>query len=173
MCVGFRSITSCLRRASAIVCVRTPSCRRSAAAFLARRFAYWQRRGTTCQSDAHHALVEVIQEYRSDDAAALMKTHILDLLADLNLERVEKEQKRLSDILRSNLLYFKHNLIDPRFTPVGLYSRICLPKAVSPYVGHALEHGAKRRIRSSTKAPDNRNRSISKMDARIRFRILR
>jgi hypothetical protein len=29
-----------------------------------------------------------------------MKTHILDLLAGLNLERVEKEQKRLSDILR-------------------------------------------------------------------------
>ncbi|WP_036580147.1 FCD domain-containing protein, partial [Brucella anthropi] len=61
---------------------------------------YWERRETTCQSDAHHALVDAIEDHRSDDAAALMKTHILDLLAGLNLERVEKEQKRLSDILR-------------------------------------------------------------------------
>jgi len=61
---------------------------------------YWERRETTCQSDAHHALVDAIEEHRADDAAALMKTHILDLLAGLNLERVEKEQKRLSDILR-------------------------------------------------------------------------
>ncbi|MFQ0815702.1 GntR family transcriptional regulator [Brucella anthropi] len=61
---------------------------------------YWERRETTCQSDAHHALVDAMEKHRSEDAAALMKTHILDLLAGLNLARVEKDQKRLSDILR-------------------------------------------------------------------------
>ncbi|MEJ5022684.1 GntR family transcriptional regulator [Ochrobactrum vermis] len=61
---------------------------------------YWERRETTCQCDAHHALVDAIEKHKSGEAAVLMKTHILDLLAGLNLERVDKEQKRLSDILR-------------------------------------------------------------------------
>lgn len=61
---------------------------------------YWRRRETTCESHAHHALVDAIAQHKTDDAAALMKTHILDLLAGLNLRRVEKEQKRLSDILK-------------------------------------------------------------------------
>ena len=61
---------------------------------------YWQRRETTCESHAHNALVDAIEQHRSDEASALMKTHILDLLTGLNLDRTEKEQKRLSDILR-------------------------------------------------------------------------
>lgn len=61
---------------------------------------YWRRRETTCESHAHHALVDAIEQHKTDEAAALMKTHILDLLAGLNLKRSEKEQKRLSDILK-------------------------------------------------------------------------
>ncbi len=60
---------------------------------------YWQRRETTCQCDAHHALVDAIEKHQADKAAALMKSHILDLLAGLDLNRIEKEQKRLADIL--------------------------------------------------------------------------
>ncbi|MBO1040367.1 GntR family transcriptional regulator [Brucella pituitosa] len=61
---------------------------------------YWQRRETTCESHAHNALVDAIEQHKVEDAETLMKTHILDLLAGLNLDRMEKEQKRLSDILR-------------------------------------------------------------------------
>ena len=61
---------------------------------------YWRRRETTCESHAHHALVNAIEQHKPVDAAELMKTHILDLLAGLNLKRVERDQKRLSDILK-------------------------------------------------------------------------
>lgn len=61
---------------------------------------YWERRETTCECDAHHRLVDAIEQHRGEDAAVLMKTHILDLLSGLNLERVQKEHKRLSEILR-------------------------------------------------------------------------
>ncbi|MCL7998073.1 GntR family transcriptional regulator [Brucella sp. 21LCYQ03] len=61
---------------------------------------YWQRRETTCESHAHTALVDAIEQHKGKDASALMKKHILDLLAGLNLNRSEKEQKRLSDVLK-------------------------------------------------------------------------
>lgn len=61
---------------------------------------YWRRRETTCESHAHNALVDAIAQHKTSEAAELMKTHILDLLAGLNLKRAEKEQKRLSDILK-------------------------------------------------------------------------
>ncbi|MFD1198792.1 GntR family transcriptional regulator [Brucella gallinifaecis] len=60
---------------------------------------YWQRRETTCESHAHMALVDAIEKGKSKEASTLMKKHILDLLAGLNLNRSKKEQKRLSDVL--------------------------------------------------------------------------
>lgn len=61
---------------------------------------YWQHREITCQNDAHHALVNAIEKHDAREAAALMKTHILDLLGGLSLNRIKKEQKRLADVLR-------------------------------------------------------------------------
>ncbi|MCX2696754.1 MULTISPECIES: GntR family transcriptional regulator [Ochrobactrum] len=61
---------------------------------------YWRRRETTCESHAHNALVDAIERRKTSEASELMKTHILDLLAGLNLKRAAKEQKRLSDILK-------------------------------------------------------------------------
>lgn len=61
---------------------------------------YWQRRETTCESHAHTALVDAIEHHKGKDASVLMKKHILDLLAGLNLNRSGKEQKRLSEVLK-------------------------------------------------------------------------
>lgn len=60
---------------------------------------YWHRRDTTCKCDAHQALVEAISNGKSAEAAALMKRHISDLLAGLDLSPNELRQERLADIL--------------------------------------------------------------------------
>lgn len=46
---------------------------------------YWRRRDTTCESHAHHALVDAIENHRSRDAADLMRSHLVDLLSGLDL----------------------------------------------------------------------------------------
>lgn len=61
---------------------------------------YWANRETTCRCDAHHALVEAIAEGNATNASALMKSHIADLLAGLDLSRSEKKSQSLTDILR-------------------------------------------------------------------------
>jgi DNA-binding GntR family transcriptional regulator len=61
---------------------------------------YWANRETTCRCDAHQALVEAIAAGSAANAAALMKSHIADLLAGLDLSRSERKTEKLSDILR-------------------------------------------------------------------------
>jgi DNA-binding GntR family transcriptional regulator len=61
---------------------------------------YWRRRDTTCESHAHHALVDAIQKHDAQDASELMKRHIEDLLSGLDLTLGEKKPEKLSDILR-------------------------------------------------------------------------
>lgn len=61
---------------------------------------YWQRRDTTCESHAHHALVDAIERHDSESAAALMRSHMVDLLSGLDLSRSEKKPQSLGDILR-------------------------------------------------------------------------
>jgi DNA-binding GntR family transcriptional regulator len=61
---------------------------------------YWKRRDATCQSHAHHALVDAIAEHKAEDAANLMKTHIIDLLSGLDLEVASRQGRTLSDMLR-------------------------------------------------------------------------
>ncbi|WP_265517296.1 GntR family transcriptional regulator [Nitratireductor luteus] len=61
---------------------------------------YWKRRDTTCESHAHHALVDAIEAHRAEEAAGLMKSHMVDLLSGLDLTRGEKKPEKLADILR-------------------------------------------------------------------------
>jgi DNA-binding GntR family transcriptional regulator len=61
---------------------------------------YWKRRDTTCESHAHHALVDAIEAGRANEAADLMKSHMVDLLSGLDLTRGEKKPDKLADILR-------------------------------------------------------------------------
>jgi DNA-binding GntR family transcriptional regulator len=61
---------------------------------------YWKRRDTTCESHAHHALVDAIEAGDPDKAADLMKEHMLDLLLGLDLNRTEQKPGNLADILR-------------------------------------------------------------------------
>ncbi|APG85059.1 GntR family transcriptional regulator [Sinorhizobium americanum] len=61
---------------------------------------YWKRRDTTCESHAHHALVDAIEARDSDRAAQLMKDHLRDLLSGLELNRTGRKPEHLADILR-------------------------------------------------------------------------
>ncbi|TIV69873.1 MAG: GntR family transcriptional regulator, partial [Mesorhizobium sp.] len=61
---------------------------------------YWKRRDATCEKHAHHALVDAIEAGDSANAAALMNSHLVDLLSGLDLtDKVEKSDS-LSDLLR-------------------------------------------------------------------------
>ena len=60
---------------------------------------YWRRRDTTCESHAHHALVDAIEKHDAQDASDLMKSHLVDLLSGLDLTFGEKKPESLSDIL--------------------------------------------------------------------------
>ena len=60
---------------------------------------YWSRRDTTCQTHAHHDLVEAIGAHHPAEAARLMKSHLGDLLSGLDLDRGDKKPDRLADIL--------------------------------------------------------------------------
>ena len=60
---------------------------------------YWSRRDTTCQTDAHHDLVDAIEAHDAEAAARLMRRHLTDLMSGLDLSRGDKRPNRLSDIL--------------------------------------------------------------------------
>ena len=49
---------------------------------------YWKRRNALCEYHAHHALLEAISEHDGDAAEELIKSHLLDLLASLDLRDV-------------------------------------------------------------------------------------
>jgi DNA-binding GntR family transcriptional regulator len=61
---------------------------------------YWQRHDTTCETYAHHALVDAIAKGDGKDAADLMRSHLVDLLSGLDLTLGEKGTQSLADILR-------------------------------------------------------------------------
>jgi DNA-binding GntR family transcriptional regulator len=61
---------------------------------------YWKRRDTTCESHAHHALVDAIEAGEPAKAAELMRDHMLDLLSGLDLSRTERKPESLADMLR-------------------------------------------------------------------------
>jgi DNA-binding GntR family transcriptional regulator len=61
---------------------------------------YWRRRETTCESHAHHALVDAIEAGQAAEAAELMRSHMDDLLSGLDLSRGESKPEKLADLLR-------------------------------------------------------------------------
>ncbi len=61
---------------------------------------YWKRRDTTCESHAHHALVDALEGGRAHESAELMKSHVVDLLSGLDLARGGEQSGKLADILR-------------------------------------------------------------------------
>jgi DNA-binding GntR family transcriptional regulator len=62
---------------------------------------YWRRRDTTCESHAHHALVEAIAAGQGKQAAELMRSHLVDLLSGLNLSQKDSPTDlKLSAILK-------------------------------------------------------------------------
>lgn len=61
---------------------------------------YWRRRDTTCQSDAHLALVDAIAAGKHKKASDIMSGHLAELLSGLDLTLGSGAPKRLSDVLR-------------------------------------------------------------------------
>ena len=62
---------------------------------------YWRRRDTTCESHAHHALVDAIAQDQSTGASELMSSHLADLLSGLDLSpKPSNTEQKLSDILQ-------------------------------------------------------------------------
>jgi DNA-binding GntR family transcriptional regulator len=63
---------------------------------------YWRRRDTTCESHAHHALIEAIEAKDSKAASELMRSHLVDLLSGLDLSnKIDLPNQPLSTILKS------------------------------------------------------------------------
>jgi DNA-binding GntR family transcriptional regulator len=61
---------------------------------------YWRRRDTTCESHAHHALVDAIELRQEKNAADLMRSHLVDLLSGLDLSnRSMRPNQALSQVL--------------------------------------------------------------------------
>jgi DNA-binding GntR family transcriptional regulator len=63
---------------------------------------YWRRRDTTCESHAHHALVDAIERKDAKNAAGLMRSHLVDLLSGLDLsQRSQAAGESLASILKA------------------------------------------------------------------------
>ncbi len=61
---------------------------------------YWRRRDTTCESHAHHALVDALAAGNSKESSDLMRSHLVDLLSGLDLSnRVDLPNPPLSKVL--------------------------------------------------------------------------
>ena len=60
---------------------------------------YWQRRNALCESHAHHALLDALGRNDPDEAEAMMKGHLVDLVSQLNLKDVPDETRSLKDAL--------------------------------------------------------------------------
>lgn len=62
---------------------------------------YWRRHDTTCESHAHHALVDAIEQKDAKNAANLMRSHLVDLLSGLDLtQRGQPRNESLANILK-------------------------------------------------------------------------
>jgi len=60
---------------------------------------YWQRRAALCESQAHHALISAFAARDADLAEELMKNHLLDLVASLDLRNVTSMPGSLREAL--------------------------------------------------------------------------
>ncbi|MBS8228187.1 GntR family transcriptional regulator [Vannielia litorea] len=60
---------------------------------------YWRRRAALCETQAHHALLDAFAEGNGDAAEDLMKSHLLDLVASLDLRSVSQPATSLREAL--------------------------------------------------------------------------
>lgn len=60
---------------------------------------YWRRRDALCESHAHHALVDAIEEGDGPRAEELMTSHLVDLLSALDLSDKQAPPQSLRDAL--------------------------------------------------------------------------
>lgn len=60
---------------------------------------YWERRRALCESNSHHALLTALERKDGPQAEALMSSHLVDLLASLDLQRQPTSALSLKDAL--------------------------------------------------------------------------
>ncbi|WP_375554284.1 GntR family transcriptional regulator [Roseovarius mucosus] len=61
---------------------------------------YWRRRAALCETQAHHALVDAFANRDAALAEQLMKSHLLDLVASLDLRNVTQPPTSLREALQ-------------------------------------------------------------------------
>lgn len=61
---------------------------------------YWRRRAALCETQAHHALLDAFERKDGDAAEQLMKSHLLDLVASLDLRNVTQPPTSLREALQ-------------------------------------------------------------------------
>lgn len=61
---------------------------------------YWKRRNALCESNAHHALVDALRNHDGAAAEDLMKGHLLDIYAQLDLREYDQGATSLKEALR-------------------------------------------------------------------------
>lgn len=61
---------------------------------------YWRRRAALCETHAHHALMDAFAARDGTLAEQLMKSHLLDLVASLDLRNVAQPPASLREALR-------------------------------------------------------------------------
>jgi DNA-binding GntR family transcriptional regulator len=61
---------------------------------------YWRRRAALCETQAHHALLDAFAHRDGDAAEQLMKSHLLDLVASLDLRNVSQPPTSLRQALQ-------------------------------------------------------------------------
>ena len=64
---------------------------------------YWQKRRTLCESNAHHALIEAFEQNNGPLAEELMKSHLLDLVSDLDLRKRASSTRGLRESIQGVL----------------------------------------------------------------------
>jgi DNA-binding GntR family transcriptional regulator len=60
---------------------------------------YWERRRALCESNSHHALLQALERKDGARAEELMASHLVDLLASLDLQRPPTGALSLKDAL--------------------------------------------------------------------------
>ncbi|AJE47105.1 GntR family transcriptional regulator [Celeribacter indicus] len=61
---------------------------------------YWRRRAALCETQAHHALLDAFARRDGALAEQLMKSHLLDLVASLDLRNVKQPPTSLREALK-------------------------------------------------------------------------
>ncbi|APZ53623.1 GntR family transcriptional regulator [Salipiger abyssi] len=62
---------------------------------------HWRNRTSLCGCDAHQDLVGAIAANRPEEASRIMRLHLEEIIAGVNLEAMEAPRTRLADILLS------------------------------------------------------------------------